>query len=100
MKNDKNKTLEETVLWFRNAGFDNDLSLFVAGILDIENGIDDIVTRILPSLLAATPSRLDQVLAVIEDLQRQLAHVAKHAAEINSFGDKALKYFDIADSKD
>ncbi len=98
MKNSKDKILEEVAVWFKNAGFDRDLSLFVAGMLDIGDGIDDILIRILPILLKVKPSQSDQVLIVIEDLQRQLEHIAQHAQEIKSFGDKALEFFD-PDSK-
>jgi len=99
MKDNKNKILEEVVVWFKDAGFDNDLSLFVAGILDIGSGIDDIQARILPALLEITPTQSDEVLRVIEDLRRQLEHISKHAEEIRSFGDKASNFFDPTASR-
>jgi hypothetical protein len=99
MKSERSKTLEDAAVWLKKAGFDSDLSLFVAGILDIGNGADDVVTRILPALLQTTPNQADQVLEVIGDLQRQLEHIARHAEELKSFGDKALRFFDVDEPK-
>ena len=97
MKNNKKSTLEDAVVWFREAGFDADLSLFVAGILDIGDGIDDVVTRILPTLLEARTNQSNEVLMVIEDLHRQLEHISKHAEELRSFANKARKFFEVTE---
>ena len=94
MNNNMNKILEEKVEWFKNADFDGDLSAFVDRTLDIREGIDDVLFRILPILLRSQPSQPEQVLLVIEDLQRQLEHIAKHAREMALIGNKLMEFFE------
>jgi len=79
MNKQKIEIINDAQAWFSGCGYDGDLSALIAGFFDIEESIQKIFDKLLPSLLLVDLSNKENAPGVIVDLCLEMEHIGRHA---------------------
>ena len=89
-----NKSLLELVDWLKARGYNTDVSSLSAALMDMDDGLDEIKTKLIPGLLKLSPSQIEDAADVTIDLWLESDHILRHAEDLLRETEKIRMHFD------
>lgn len=87
---------EEAAEWLEKAGYEGDLSAITACLHDIHEAMQNINTRMLPSLIKLDYPQREEALDVLIELWLELEHIRRHAEDGVKNLSEVRDYFDTS----
>ena len=89
-----NKTLLELVDWLKARGYNTDVSSLSAALMDMDDGLDEIKTKLIPGLLKLSPSQVEEAANATIELWLESDHILRHAEDLLRETEKIRMHFD------
>ena len=89
-----NKSLLELVDWLKARGYNTDVSSLSAALMDMDDGLEEIKTKLIPGLLKLSPSQVEEAANATIELWLESDHILRHAEDLLRETEKIRMHFD------